>query len=107
MLLGVYAGIRGLVKELAEEYATKLGNWPEIIATGRTPRGHPEGLREAFANIYAEAAHERMARVLGDAVLAFPYPHIEEGAHTMAFTEACLASQARGGWVGVAKLPGV
>lgn len=34
MLLGVYAGIRGLVKELAEEYATKLGNWPEIIATG-------------------------------------------------------------------------
>ncbi|HSW27762.1 MAG TPA: Gfo/Idh/MocA family oxidoreductase, partial [Burkholderiaceae bacterium] len=25
---------------------------PEVIAAGRTPRGHPEGLREAFANIY-------------------------------------------------------
>jgi predicted dehydrogenase len=79
---------------------------PEIIATGRTPRGHPEGLREAFANIYAEAAQERMARVLGEAVPAFLYPRIEEGAHTMAFTEACLASQARDGWVDVAKLPG-
>src|SRR5207244_7050658 len=28
----------------------------EVIAAGRTPRGHPEGLREAFANIYAEIA---------------------------------------------------
>jgi predicted dehydrogenase len=79
---------------------------PEIVATGRTPRGHPEGLREAFANIYAEAAQERMARALGEAVPAFAYPRIEEGAHTMAFTEACLASQARRGWVEVAKLTG-
>ena len=39
---------------------------PDIIAAGRTPRGHPEGLREAFANIYAEIAQERMARELGD-----------------------------------------
>lgn len=31
---GVYHGIRGLVKELTEAYATELGNWPEIIATG-------------------------------------------------------------------------
>ena len=43
---------------------------PEIIALGRTPRGHPEGLCEAFANIYAEVAQERMARALGDAVAA-------------------------------------
>ncbi len=41
---------------------------PEIIACGRTPRGHPEGLREAFANIYAEVAQERMARALGEPV---------------------------------------
>jgi predicted dehydrogenase len=79
---------------------------PDIIATGRTPRGHPEGLREAFANIYAEAAQERMARALGEAVPAFPYPRIEEGAHTMAFTEACLASHAKRGWVDVAQLGG-
>jgi predicted dehydrogenase len=76
---------------------------PDIIAAGRTPRGHPEGLREAFANIYAEVAQERMARALGDAVPTFPYPRIEDGAHTMAFTEACLASHAKRAWVDVAR----
>ena len=70
----------------------------------RTPRGHPEGLREAFANIYAEVAQERMARSLGEPVPAFPYPRIEEAAHTMAFIEACIASQASGRWESVAKL---
>jgi predicted dehydrogenase len=74
---------------------------PEIAALGRTPRGHPEGLREAFANIYAELAQERMARALGLPVPAFPYPRIEDGAHTMAFIEACLASQQRGAWADV------
>ena len=76
---------------------------PEIVALGRTPRGHPEGLREAFANIYAEVAQERIARELGAATAPdFPYPRIEEAAHTMAFIEACIASQAAGGWVAVA-----
>jgi predicted dehydrogenase len=75
---------------------------PEIVALGRSPRGHPEGLREAFANIYAELAQERMARELGEPVVQRPYPRIEEGAHTMAFIEACVASQAQGRWVMVA-----
>jgi len=75
---------------------------PDIIALGRTPRGHPEGLREAFANIYNEIAHERMAIALGESPPAVAYPRIDEGAHTMAFIEACLASQARGAWVEVA-----
>ncbi len=74
---------------------------PEVIAAGRTPRGHPEGLREAFANLYAEVAMERIARELGEPVPHFPYPRIEEGAHTMAFIEACIASQAAGAWVNV------
>src|SRR3712207_8888855 len=34
MLHGVYHGIRGMVKELVEAYATKLGRWPEVVATG-------------------------------------------------------------------------
>jgi predicted dehydrogenase len=75
---------------------------PEILAGGRAPRGHPEGLREAFANIYGEVAQERMAISLGEAPPVFPYPRIADGVHTMAFIEACLASQARGGWVDVA-----
>ncbi len=78
---------------------------PEIIAAGRTPRGHPEGLCEAFANIYAEVAQERMARELGDAVPAFPYPRIEDGAHTMAFIEACISSQSKGTWVALRSEP--
>jgi type III pantothenate kinase len=31
---GVYHGIRGTVKELVENYATELGTWPDVIATG-------------------------------------------------------------------------
>ena len=34
ILHGVFYGIRGMVKELAENYATELGFWPDIIATG-------------------------------------------------------------------------
>lgn len=34
MLHGVYHGIRGMVKELVENYATNLGFWPDVIATG-------------------------------------------------------------------------
>ena len=77
---------------------------PEIIALGRSPRGHPEGLREAFANIYAEVAQDRMARTLGEAGPALPYPRIEEGAHTMAFIEACIRSSTSGRWEDVAGL---
>ena len=73
---------------------------PEIAALGRLPRGHPEGLREAFANIYAEVAQERMHRALGEPVPRLLYPRIEDGAHTMAFIEACVASNGR--WVDVA-----
>ncbi len=79
---------------------------PEITALGRTPRGHPEGLREAFANIYAELAQQRLARALGEPEPDLPYPRIEEAAHTMAFIEACLASQASGRWADVAGPPG-
>lgn len=69
------------------------------IALGRTPRGHPEGLREAFANLYAEVAQERMARSLGESVPEVLYPRVEDGVHTMAFIEACVASNGR--WVAV------
>ncbi len=34
ILTGVYYGIRGMVKELLENYATVLGYWPDMIATG-------------------------------------------------------------------------
>jgi type III pantothenate kinase len=34
ILHGVFHGIRGMVKEVVENYATELGQWPDIIATG-------------------------------------------------------------------------
>jgi type III pantothenate kinase len=34
ILHGVYHGIRGMVKEVVENYATDLGTWPDLIATG-------------------------------------------------------------------------
>ncbi|HZZ43522.1 MAG TPA: type III pantothenate kinase [Tepidisphaeraceae bacterium] len=34
ILHGVYHGIRGMLKELVELYATHLGHWPDVIATG-------------------------------------------------------------------------
>jgi type III pantothenate kinase len=40
---GVYHGIRGMVRELVENYATDLGVWPEIIATGGDARQLFEG----------------------------------------------------------------
>lgn len=78
---------------------------PDILAAGRTPRGHPEGLREAFANIYSEMAQERMAMALGEPITPAPYPRIADGAHTMAFIEACVGSHASGRWTDVAPVP--
>ena len=78
---------------------------PEILAAGRTPRGHPEGLREAFANIYSEMAAERMALNLGDEPVLAPYPRIADGAHTMAFIEACIRSHDSGRWSDLALVP--
>lgn len=49
MLQGVYHGIRGMVKELTENYATELGTWPEIIATG----GDAKTLFEGWDLIHA------------------------------------------------------
>lgn len=40
---GVYLGIRGMVRELVESYATELGQWPPIIATGGNARELFEG----------------------------------------------------------------
>jgi predicted dehydrogenase len=70
--------------------------------TARAPRGHPEGLREAFATLYDELANDRMLRTLGETPPAPLYPTIDDGVHTMAFIEACVASSQRRGWVDVA-----
>jgi type III pantothenate kinase len=49
ILHGVYHGIRGMVKEVVENYATELGTWPDIIATG----GDAAALFEGWELIHA------------------------------------------------------
>jgi len=34
ILNGVFHGVRGMVKELIENYATEIGHWPDLICTG-------------------------------------------------------------------------
>ena len=48
---GVYHGIRGTVKELVENYATDLGVWPDVIATG----GDAVALFEGWELVHAIA----------------------------------------------------
>lgn len=63
--------------------------------------GHPEGLIEAFANIYSEVADVVAARLLGRPTpRPVAFPTVEDGARGMKFIEAALDSNARGGaWV--------
>jgi len=53
----VYHGLRGMVKEIVENYATELGDWPDIIATG----GDAETL---FGGYFGGSYRELMAWIL-------------------------------------------
>jgi type III pantothenate kinase len=68
---GVYHGIRGMVKELVENYATALGAWPEIIATG----GDAKMLFEGWELIHAISPD----LVLYGIALAYAEHHIKHG----------------------------
>ncbi len=71
MLQGVYHGIRGMVKELVENYATELGHWPEIIATG----GDAEKLFENWELIHAISPDLTFYGI----ALAYANDHIKHG----------------------------
>ena len=63
------------------------------------PRGHPEALTDAWANLYVELAVAVAARrdgtLLPDGLLR--YPTIRDGAAGVAFVEAAVRSAAGGG----------
>jgi len=67
----------------------------------RLPMGHPEGLLEAFANIYRDFATAVRARFTDPAALLSDLvPGIDEGLRSMTFVErAVTSSQVRAGWV--------
>lgn len=75
---------------------------PQATRLQRIARGHPEGLTEAFGNLYRDAAEAMAARRTGVAAdpLALDFPTAEDGAAGQAFTDAALASRRAGGaWV--------
>ena len=65
------------------------------------PAGHPEGLHEAFANIYSSAIRVMMARAEGVApdALDLDFPTVQDGATGVHFIHAALRSGRDGDWV--------
>ncbi len=71
ILQGVYHGIRGMVKELVENYATALGQWPELIATG----GDAHTLFDGWELVHAIAPDLTLYGI----ALAYTEHHIKHG----------------------------
>jgi type III pantothenate kinase len=71
ILEGVWHGARGMVKELAEQYAVELGQWPEIIATG----GDAQKLFGGWELIHAIAPDLTLYGI----ALAYANHHIKHG----------------------------
>jgi type III pantothenate kinase len=69
--LGVFHGIRGMVKDLVESYATEQGTWPDIIATG----GDAAVLFENWELVHAIAPD----LTLYGLALAYTNHHIKHG----------------------------
>ena len=71
MLQGAYHGIRGMVKELVETYATVLGHWPDLIATG----GDAEVLFKNWELVHAISPDLTLYGI----ALAYAEHHIKHG----------------------------
>ena len=75
---------------------------PESMKYIRTPKGHPEGLTEAFGNIYRSFCEAIYDKLDGIDVHEddYGYPTIDMGADGVRFFNACVDSQERGNqWV--------
>jgi predicted dehydrogenase len=82
---------------------------PEAQRAARMPAGHPEGLLEAFANIYANASRVIAAKrdgVAPDAV-DLDFPTVQDGAHGVHFIQSALESGRTGEWVDARYYPPV
>ena len=70
----------------------------------RLPAGHPEGLHEAFANIYSNAMRVMLARDACETPdpLDLDFPTVRDGAVGVHFIQMALRSGIAGGWVDAA-----
>ena len=75
---------------------------PESLKYVRTPKGHPEGLTEAFANIYrsfGEAIRDKQNGTLKPES-EYDYPTLSMGVDGVRFFNACVDSQQAGNtWI--------
>jgi len=73
----------------------------------RTPQGHPEGLIEAFANLYRSAAHTIAAHEAGvaPAPWAQDVPTVQDGARGVHFIQTALRSSENEAWVDASYAP--
>lgn len=79
--------------------------YPGAKTFSRLPGGHPEGLYEAFANIYSAFCSDLSALRLGggNAAPEADYPRIQDGVEGVRFVDKCLESAQNGSrWVAVA-----
>lgn len=75
---------------------------PAAAAFSRVPSGHPEGLNEAFANIYSAFADALIKKQNGEAVdeSKAGYPTIDMGLDGVRFVNKCVESMEKGSvWV--------
>lgn len=75
-------------------------NYPEANRLCRTNPGHPEGLFEAFGNIYRSFCEHVLARKEGRKPDTFTFATVEDGLTGMKFFHACVQSNRNGNcWV--------
>ncbi len=76
---------------------------PHAARYTRLPSGHPEGLFEAFANLYDAFVQTILARRAGRQPGAYDiFPTVEDGAAGVRFVHAAVESSRRdGAWVGL------
>ena len=80
------------------------GTLPLSAHSSRIVAGHPEGFHEAFANLYADAAHAIAARRAGKSAppLALHFPNAQDGLAGIRFVDAVVRSSAQNGaWTAV------
>lgn len=89
---------------LSSGYAGGLGDQARRLTM--MPRGCPEGIMEAWANLYTEFAVAIDARRSGTPLPGglLEYADARTAARGLAFVDAALASQASGGWEPVASI---
>lgn len=78
------------------------GTLPLAARSSRITKGHPEGLPEAFANLYSDAAEAIAARRAGVTPdpLALCFPNSRDGLLGVRFVDAVVrSSAANGAWV--------